>query len=239
MDEECLKAFDILKKKLISAPVIIAPDWNQNFELMCDASNYAIGAVLGQRREKKGSENVIADQLSRLVNNEVTSKETKIWESFSNETLMYIQQRSWFADMANFKAASVISEDLNWQQRKKFLHDAKQFVWDDPYLFKIGADNLLRHCVTKEEVEGILWHCYDSPYGGHFSGERTTTKLAKVLKHYGVRHKVAIPYHPQTNGQAEVSNREIKRILEKTVATSRKDWSQKLDDALWAYRTAM
>ncbi|CAL0312853.1 unnamed protein product [Lupinus luteus] len=60
----------------------------------------------------------------------------------------------------------------------------------------------------------------------------------KVLQHYGVRHKVASPYHPQTNGQAEVSNREIKRILEKNVSTTRKDWSLKLDDALWAYRTA-
>ncbi|XP_047171557.1 uncharacterized protein K02A2.6-like [Vigna umbellata] len=61
--------------------------------------------------------------------------------------------------MANFKAVGVIPEDLNWQQREKKLHDAKQFIWDDPYLFKIVVDNLLRRCVTKEEVEGILWNC--------------------------------------------------------------------------------
>ena len=111
-------------------------------------------------RDKKGSENVIADHLSRLVNEEVTSKEKEIWESFSDEALLYIQQRPWFADLANFKAAGVIPEGFNWQQKKKFLHDAKQFIWDDPYLFKIGADNLLRRCVTEAKAEDILWHCH-------------------------------------------------------------------------------
>jgi len=53
-----------------------------------------------------------------------------------------------------------------------------------------------------------------------------------------IRHKVATPYHPQTSGQVEVSNRQLKQILEKTVASNRKDWSRKLDYALWAYRTA-
>jgi len=70
--------------------------------------------------------------------------------------------------------------------------------------------------------------------GMHFCN----VQLHKVLGHYNVKHKVASPYHPQTNGQAEVSNREMKRILDKTVASSRKDWAVKLDDALWAYGTA-
>ena len=58
-----------------------------------------------------------------------------------------------------------------------------------------------------------------------------------LLKKYGVTHKVSTAYHPQTNGQAELANREIKHILEKTVAPNRKDWSLRLTDALWAYRT--
>ena len=63
-------------------------------------------------------------------------------------------------------------------------------------------------------------------------------QLKKVLEHYNVRHEVVTPYHPQTNGQVEVSNRELKRILEKTIVSLRKDWALKLDDALWAYRIA-
>jgi hypothetical protein len=70
--------------------------------------------------------------------------------------------------------------------------------------------------------------------GSHFCN-RTVEAL---MRKYGVKHKVSTPYHPQTNGMAEVSNREIKKILERTVRPNRKDWSQCLDDALWAYRTA-
>ncbi|KAK2382251.1 hypothetical protein QL285_069799 [Trifolium repens] len=50
--EECLISFNTLKEKLVTAPIIVAPDWNLHFELMCDASDYAVGAVLGQRHDK-------------------------------------------------------------------------------------------------------------------------------------------------------------------------------------------
>ena len=69
-----------------------------------------------------------------------------------------------------------------------------------------------------------------SDQGTHFCN-RT---MHALLKKYGVVHGVSTLYHPQTNGQAKICNREIKRILEKIVQPSRKDWSTRLDDALWA-----
>ncbi|XP_013607944.1 PREDICTED: uncharacterized protein LOC106314650 [Brassica oleracea var. oleracea] len=67
--------------------------------------------------------------------------------------------------------------------------------------------------------------------GSHFINKL----LEGLLKKNGVKHKVATPYQPR---QVEISNREIKSILEKIVGITRKDWSNKLDDALWTYRTA-
>jgi len=94
-------------------------------------------------RDKKGSKNVVADHLSRLINEEITSKEVEVRDEFPDESLFLVSERPWFADMANFKAARIIPKDLTWQQRKKFLHDARFYIWDDPHLFKIGVDNLL------------------------------------------------------------------------------------------------
>lgn len=73
-----------------------------------------------------------------------------------------------------------------------------------------------------------------SDRGKHFDN----AQFDKILEKYGVTHRFAMAYHPQTSGQVEVTNRELKRILEKTVERHRRDWSVKLDDALWAHRTA-
>ena len=69
--------------------------------------------------------------------------------------------------------------------------------------------------------------------GSHFSNK----VFEKLMSRYGIKHIMSLAYHPQTNGKAEISNKEIKKILEKTVSSSRRDWSLKLDDALWVYRT--
>ena len=73
-----------------------------------------------------------------------------------------------------------------------------------------------------------------SDEGSHFANK----VFAKLMSRHGIRHVMRLTYHLQSNGQAEIFNREIKKIMEKTVNTRRKDWSIKLDDALWAYRIA-
>ena len=72
-----------------------------------------------------------------------------------------------------------------------------------------------------------------SDEGSHFANK----VFEKLISRYGIRHVMILSYHPQSNGQDEISNREIKKIIEKTVNSSKKDWFIKLDDALWAYRT--
>ncbi|GJS91696.1 reverse transcriptase domain-containing protein [Tanacetum coccineum] len=344
--QDCINAFETLKKKLTEAPILVVPDWNLPFELMCDASDYAIGAVLGQHAkprllrwvlllqefditilDKKGSENLAADHLSRLENPHKDVLENKdINEHFPLETLGVISNGStpWFADFANYHAGNFIIKGMSTQQKRKFFKDVKHYFWDDPYLFRICADQIIRRCVSGHEALEILKACHEGPTGGHHSANLTARKVfdagffwptiyrdahsmikscdtcqrqgkisqrdempqnaiqveakalptndarvvvkflkslfarfgtpraiisdrgthfcndqfAKVMSKYGVTHRLATAYHPQTSGQVEVSNRGLKRILERTVGENRASWSDKLDDALWAFRTA-
>ncbi|GKD94244.1 reverse transcriptase domain-containing protein, partial [Tanacetum coccineum] len=73
-----------------------------------------------------------------------------------------------------------------------------------------------------------------SDRGTHFCN----TQLKKSLQKYSLAHKLSTAYHSQSNGQTEVTNRAIKRILERLVGYNLKDWSKKLNDALWIFRAA-
>ncbi|KAL5827957.1 hypothetical protein ACOSQ3_019799 [Xanthoceras sorbifolium] len=97
---------------------------------------------------------------------------------------------------------------------------------DNATIVKFLKENVLSRYVTPRAII--------SDQGTHFCNR----SFEALLRRYGVIHKVSNAYHPQTNGQAELANREVKQILEKTVNTTRKDWSLRLSDALWAYRTA-
>ncbi|XP_035842040.1 uncharacterized protein LOC118488794 [Helianthus annuus] len=197
-----------IQEQLVKAPILQPPDWSKPFEIMCDASDTTIGAVLGQRvdkkpvvivysdhsavrylmekkdakprlirwvlllqefdleiRDKKGCENVVADHLSRILLEGVDDP-SEINERFPDEQLLAVSTfvAPWYAHYVNYLAKGAILNHWTKKRRQQFLCQVKQYIWDEPDLFKIGPDQ--------------------------------------------------------------------------TVRTDRKDWSSKLDDALWAYRTA-
>nr|GEV35730.1 hypothetical protein [Tanacetum cinerariifolium] len=174
--------------------------------------------------DKKGTENLAVDHLSRLENpHKDVFKNEDNNEKFPLETLGKISSEStpWFADFANFHAGNFIFKGMSSQQKKKFFKDVKHYFWDDPYLFWICVDQIIQRAII-------------SDHGTHFCND----KFAKVMSKHEVTHRLSTTYHPQTSGQVEVSNRGLKRILERMVGDNRASWLEKLDDALWAFRTA-
>nr|GEV12080.1 hypothetical protein [Tanacetum cinerariifolium] len=334
--KECIKAFNILKKKLTEAPILVAPDWDLPFKIMCDASDYAVGAVLGQRKtkysqpihyasktmtnaqahysttkkellsvvyafekfrpylvlsktivytkhsalkyllakqdakprllrwirllqefdviilDKKGAENLAAGHLCRLENpHEGDLEKKEINETFPLETLRMISfsgdsSTPWFADIANYRVGNFVDQGMSSHQKKKFFKDVKHYFWDDTYLFRICADQVQAKALPTNDARVVVKilkslfarfgtpHAIISNRGTHFCNDQ----FAKVMLKYGVTHHLSTAYHPHTSGQVKVSNRGLKRILERTVGENQASWSDKLDDALWAFCTA-
>ncbi|XP_013631670.1 PREDICTED: uncharacterized protein LOC106337160 [Brassica oleracea var. oleracea] len=378
-NSECVAAFHTIKGALVSAPVVQPPDWDLPFEIMTDASDFAVGAVLGQRKDKKlhviyyasktmdeaqcryattekelvaivfafekfrsyrvgskvvvhtdhaalkylltkkdakprllrwilllqefdleikdkkGVENGVACHLSRMKIEDNTALDEE-------HTVEHYSHLPWFAEIVNFLAAEKEPLKFTGNEKRKFLREARQYVWDEPYLYKQDSHAYIARCDTCQRLGNIskrnempqnyileveVFDCWGvdfmGPFPSSFKNEyilvaidyvskwveavASPTNDAKVvtkmfssiifprfgvprvvisdggthfinkafqglLKKNGVKHKVATAYHPQTSRQAEVSNREVKNILQKTVNTSRKDWSLKLDDAL-------
>nr|GEX01073.1 reverse transcriptase domain-containing protein [Tanacetum cinerariifolium] len=290
--KECIDAFNTLKKKLIEAPILVFPDSNLPFELMCDASDYEIG-----------SENLAPDHLSRLENLHQDVLENKdINENFPLETSGSLTRHStlWFVDIVNFHAGNFIKKGLTSQQKKKFFKDeafeilkachegpsgghhganltAKK-VFDAglfcPSYYR-DAHEMIKTCdicqwqgkiSQRDEIpQNSIQVCeiFDI-WGIDFMGPFLSSKgnkyilvavdylskwvkakelptndarvVVKFLK--SLFSRFATAYHPQTSGQVKVSNRRLKRILERTAGENRTSWSDKLDDALWDFCTA-
>ncbi|CAN6559843.1 unnamed protein product [Malus baccata var. baccata] len=274
-DKECESAFKQLKEKLTSAPIIVPPDWSLPFELMCDASDSALGAVLGQRKDKQPHVIYYASRTlnDAQLNYSTTEKEllavvfaldkfrsyligTKVIVYTDHASLKYLLTKKeakprlirWMLLLQEFdieirdKKGSdiVVADHLSRMVHKEHEHNVPiPETFPDEQLLSIEMlitfqngwkQKPLILTILRFRMPRVLI----SDGGSHFCN-RT---IEALLKKYNVTHKVSTPYHPQTNGQAEVSNREIKQILEKTVGPTRKDWSLRLDDALWAYRTA-
>nr|GEX64722.1 reverse transcriptase domain-containing protein [Tanacetum cinerariifolium] len=277
-------------------------------------------------RNKKGAGNLAADHLSRLENPHQSDLEKKeITETFPLETLGMVtfhgdSNTPWFANIANYHAGKFIVKGMSSQQKKKFFKDVKHYFYDDPYLFKICVDQVIRQCIYYKEAIDILTACHNGPTRGHHGANYITKKVfdsgfywltyyrdaqdlvtrcdtcqrhgkilqrdempqyyilvavdylsnwvkakalptndarvvckflkslfarfgtprtiisdrdthfcndqfAKVMLKYGVTHRLSTSYHPQMSGQVEVSNRGLKRILEKTVGENSASWS--------------
>nr|GEW28657.1 reverse transcriptase domain-containing protein [Tanacetum cinerariifolium] len=310
------------------------------------------------------AQNYAADHLSRLENpyeNVFDPKE--INETFPLESLNKLTHKDpstpWYADLSNYHARNFIIKGMTSQQKKKFFKDDRHYFWDDPYLFRNCANQIIRRCVAGKEAIDILNACHSGPTGDHYGASYTAKKVfdsgfycpsiykdafelvkrcdscqrqgkvsqkdempqnfiqiceifdvwgidfmgpfssskgnkhilvaidylskwveakalptndarvvvkflkslfsrfgtpkaiisdrgthfcndqfSRVMAKYGVTHRLSTAYHPQTSGQVEVTNRRLKHILERTVGENRASWSDKLEDALWAFRTA-
>ncbi|KAJ9697274.1 hypothetical protein PVL29_009183 [Vitis rotundifolia] len=259
--EKChFMVFEELKLLLTTAPIVRAPNWQLPFEVMCDASDFAIGAVLGQRedgkpyviyyasktlneaqrnytttekellavvfaldkfraylvgsfivvftnhsalkylltkqdakarlirwilllqefnlqiRDKKGVENVVADHLSRLAIAH-NSHSLPINDDFPEESLMLIEAAPWYAHIANYLVTGEIASEWRAQDKKHFFAKIHAYYWEEPFLFKYCADQIIRKCVPELEQQGILKHCHESACGGHFASQKTAMKV--------------------------------------------------------------
>ncbi|GJW75803.1 reverse transcriptase domain-containing protein [Tanacetum coccineum] len=131
----------------------------------------------------KGVENLAADHLSRLENPHQSELEKKeITKTFPLETLGMVTFRGddnapWFADFANYHAGNFVIKGMSSQQKNKFFKDVKHYFWDDPFLFKICADQVIRRCVHGKEALDILEACHNGPTGGHHGANLTAKKV--------------------------------------------------------------
>ncbi|GJX03337.1 reverse transcriptase domain-containing protein [Tanacetum coccineum] len=154
---ECKYSFEILKKKLIEAPILI--------------------------HDKKEAENLAADHLSRLENPYQGNRVgMEINDNFPHESLNMISlnlddEPTWFADIANYLVGNVLVKGMSSQQKKKFFKDVRHYFWDDPYLFWICADQIIQRCVDGQEAMDILQACHHGPTEGHHVPNYTAKKV--------------------------------------------------------------
>ena len=117
-------------------------------------------------KDKKGSDNVIADHLSRLEMIAGKEKKTNFVEKFSDDQLFLLSvQTPWYVDIVNYLAFGVV---FSYQQRRKLRTDCRFCIWDEPLLYRRGSYMILRRCVPKIEQGGIMEKCHALPYEGHF-----------------------------------------------------------------------
>ena len=125
-------------------------------------------------KDKSGKENLVADHLSRIVSPE---DGIPICDTFPDEHLFAAKEAPWYADIVNYLVTSQFPPDSSRWQRDKIKKEAKRYIWDEPYLWKYCADQVIRRCVEQKEVQSILNFCHSYACGGHFGPQTTARKV--------------------------------------------------------------
>jgi hypothetical protein len=124
-------------------------------------------------RDKKGVENFVADHLSHLQFEEFA--ELPINDYMRDDTLLKVSTANpWYASIVNYIGDGCISPGVD---KKKIIRDSRLYLWDDPYLYRVCVDGLLRRCIPAFETWKILEHCRSSPYGDHYGAFCTNAKV--------------------------------------------------------------
>ncbi|GJV79958.1 reverse transcriptase domain-containing protein [Tanacetum coccineum] len=283
--KECIESFNILKKKLTEAPILVSPDWDLPFEIMCDARDYAVGAVL---EKLPHSLPTLQTTMREFIVKRMSSQQKKkffkdvkhyfwedpylfkictdqvIWRCVYGQEVVDILTACHNGPTgghhgANYIAKKVFDSRFFWPT---IYHDAHDLVtWCDACQRqgKISQkDEMPQNAIQVYEIFDVWGIDFMGPFPSLQGNKHILVAVdyflkwveakalptndarvfEKVMLKYGVTHRLSTAYHPQTSGQVEVSNRGLKRILERTVGEHRASWSDKLDDALWAFRTA-
>ncbi|GJS44194.1 reverse transcriptase domain-containing protein [Tanacetum coccineum] len=281
--KDCVDAFETLKKKLTEAPILVVPDWNLPFKLMCDASDFAIGAVLGHRKMKHFQPIHYASKTMTEAQIHYTTTEKEMLDvvyAFKklrpylvlSKSIVYTDHSALKCLLkaidilkachegptgghhgANFTAKKVFDAGFFWPTIYRDAHAMIKSCDTCQHQGKISQrDEMPQNAIQVCEIFDVWGINFMGPFpssqGNKYilvavdylskwvEAKALPTNDARVV--YGVTHRLATAYHPQMSGQLEVSNRGLKRILERTVGENRASWSDKLEDALWAFRTA-
>nr|GFA40303.1 hypothetical protein [Tanacetum cinerariifolium] len=285
--QECVEAFQTLKRKLTEAPIIVAPDWDLPFELMCDASDFTIGVVLGRRKTKHfqpihyASKTMTDAQahytttekellavvyafekfrpylvlsksivymdhsaLKYMFNKQYAKPRLLRWVLFLQEFDITIRDKKGAENLATYHLSRLENPHQSVLDKKE-INETFPLETLNVVSFRSDSNTPCESAPTNDArvVSKFLKSLFArfgtpcaiiSDRGTHFCNDQFTNVMLK----YGATHLLATAYHPQTSRQVEVFNRGLKRILERTVGENRTSWSDKLDDALWAFRTA-
>nr|GEW42164.1 reverse transcriptase domain-containing protein [Tanacetum cinerariifolium] len=216
--KECIEAFNTLKKKLTEAPILVVPDWNLPFELMCDEAFKILKAC----HEGLSGGHHGANLTSKKRQGKISQRDEMPQNSIQVYEIFDIWGIDFMGPFPSFKGNKYILVAVDYLSK---WVEAKALPTNDARVVVKFLKSLFSRFGTPRAII--------SDRGTYFSNDQFT----RVMIKYGVTHRLATAYHPQTSGQVEVSNRGLKRILERTVGENRTSWSDKLDDALWAFRT--